>query len=231
MAYNDNYLDRDVMLQEMARRVAQQRSNGGIAGNRAEVAEARGQSVPGLDESAQTAEQAAQQRNYQTLGEFANTLGGYNMDKFNRPYDEWSEKYKIGAVQSHFDPKKGVTPEFLAALNGLDIGDFSGSEDWLSVANPRNGFRSEKGGGADIVQKFKSGNGNWTYWSDPALDPATAKTPMGQSGLEAPSSTLRAFAPSDMGTYNALQEKLLQILGGDAAMDRDELLRRLGAPK
>jgi hypothetical protein len=106
---------------------------------------------------------------YKSLGQFAGGLKGYDMEKFNRPYDQWSEKYKMGAVQSHFDPTQGISPEFLAGLNTLDIADFSGQGDKLNVANPRNGFRSQGGGTSDVVQGLKSGNGNWTYWEDPAL--------------------------------------------------------------
>jgi hypothetical protein len=114
---------------------------------------------------------------YRTLGTFGNRLRGYNMAKFERPYDEWSEKYKLGAVQSWFDPSKGVSAEFLAALKTLDLADYSGSGDWLKVTNSRNGARYHAGGGDDIIGNYAGGQGGdaamWKPWSlsAPSSDP------------------------------------------------------------
>lgn len=132
--------------------------------------------VPGAPPAASAAP------DYTKLGQFAGGLGGYDMAKFDRPADQWSEKYKIGAVQSHFDPTQGITPEFLSALNGLGIGDFSGSGDKLNVANGRNGARFGAGGTSDVVQGLKGGNGRWTYWEDPALAQQQAPQPQPMGG-------------------------------------------------
>ena len=106
--------------------------------------------------------------NYKTLGAFGGKLKGYDMAKFNRPYDDWSEKYKIGAVQSHFDPLKGVTPEFLAALKAQGIGgaDFSGEGDQLNVINQGGYDRFGKGGSADVITGLKGQNQDtaWNPW-------------------------------------------------------------------
>ncbi len=105
---------------------------------------------------------------YSRLGQFAGKLRGYDMGKFQRPQDQWSEKYKIGAVQSHFDPLKGVTPEFLAALKAQGIGgaDFSGEGDKLNVIN-RGGYdRFGSGGTADVITGLKGQNADtaWNPW-------------------------------------------------------------------
>src|SRR5262245_46580071 len=94
---------------------------------------------------------------YTKLGKYANQLTGYDMNKFNRPYDQMSEKYKVGLVNSWFDPNQGITPEYLKALNDLNIGDFSGTGDKLNVMNGRNGGRYGQGGTADTIVGLKSG--------------------------------------------------------------------------
>jgi hypothetical protein len=168
---------------------------------------------------------------YTSLGQFAGGLKGYDMGKFDRPADQWSEKYKIGAVQSHFDPTQGITPEFLSALNGLDIGTFSGSGDKLSVADPRNGFRSKAGGTSDVVQGLKSGNGNWTYWEDPTLagsDPQMAQSSLlPATGSQAPMTDAGA---GDDAALEAIRAELDAVINGRSSpMQREQLLQLLGA--
>jgi hypothetical protein len=173
---------------------------------------------------------AASAPDYTKLGQFSGGLKGYDMSKFDRPYDQWSEKYKIGAVQSHFDGAQGITPELLAGLNTLDIADFSGSGDKLSVANPRNGFRSQAGGTSDVVQGLKSGQGNWTYWEDPALAQQGAQPQAPSSQLPALSS--QPMAP-DAGAGNddalaAIRAELdAAINGTNSPMQREQLLHLL----
>jgi len=118
-------------------------------------------------------------------------LSGYDMGKLNDPTHN-TEKYQIGRVQQQFDPSAGITPEFLAALNAMDIGDFSGSGDRLSVKNSRNGSRFTDGTG-DVIQNY-TGDGpkNWTFLDTAEQAPqAQAQSPMAlpaQQGL-APIST------------------------------------------
>lgn len=111
---------------------------------------------------------------YTTLGAFANRLQGYDMSKFARPYSDWSEKYKIGAVQSHFDPLQGVNPAYLAALNSLGIADFYGEGDQLGVRNTRNDPRFGGGGLGDVVYGLRGQNAAtaWQPWTDPSLSSA-----------------------------------------------------------
>lgn len=104
---------------------------------------------------------------YTKLGQYG--LEGYNMDKFNRPYDQLSEKYRIGLIQSHFDPTKGVTPEFIDALNKANIygAKFAGSGDKLNVVDTGGHERFGQGGIGDIVRAFKTGKGAWKAWEGP----------------------------------------------------------------
>jgi hypothetical protein len=105
--------------------------------------------------------------NYNSLGQFANRLTGYDMRKFQQPFEEWDEKYRIGAVQSHFDPLKGVNDEFLGALRSLGLaGGVSGSGDKLGFTDPRNGprVRMGTGGTGDVVRGFDAQDPNYTAW-------------------------------------------------------------------
>lgn len=49
---------------------------------------------------------------------------------------------------------------------------------------------------------------------------------MGMGGAAAPSA-MSALAPTDMGTYDELQRRLMEILGGDRAFDREALLAQM----
>lgn len=126
--------------------------------------------------------------NYQTLGQYGNKLRGYDMTKFSQPYDQWSEKYKIGAVQSWFDPMQGVSGDYLKALNSLGLADFYGGGGSLGVTNSKNDPRFGKGGIADVVYGYKGQNADtaWQPWyvdenPQPAA-PVTSAT--SQPGLE-----------------------------------------------
>jgi len=103
------------------------------------------------------------------LGPYADRLTGFDMNKFNRPKDQWSEKYKIGQVMSYFDPRNGITPEFIDALNALGIAQFSGSDDQLNLENTLNDPRMGKGGTSDVIVAYHSGDGKWGPWADPNL--------------------------------------------------------------
>lgn len=124
--------------------------------------------------------------NYQTLGSFANRLRGYDMSKFQRPYDQWSEKYKVGAVQSWFDPSQGVNQGFLDALRGLNLADYSGSGDSLTAMNGRNGARYGAGGASDVIQNYAGGQGGanamWAPWVDAALERQAAQAAQPAAG-------------------------------------------------
>jgi hypothetical protein len=57
--------------------------------------------------------------NYKTTGQY---LGNrFKNEKSQRPWEDQSERYKIGTVLSNFDPKQGITADLIAALNGADL--------------------------------------------------------------------------------------------------------------
>jgi hypothetical protein len=97
-------------------------------------------------------------------------MQGFEAGKLADP-NKQTEKYQLGRVFQGHDPKLGVTEALLAELNALDIGDFSGGGDKLTVANSRNGARFGAGGTDDVIKAFKAQNGEtmWDPWEDPAL--------------------------------------------------------------
>lgn len=86
--------------------------------------------------------------------------GGWNLDKFNGDHD--SPKYDMGRILAGFDPRQGLTPEAMAALNASGLGQFSRtSDDKVHVENgdPRfNGLTD-----IDLIQGFGTGNGLWNF--------------------------------------------------------------------
>lgn len=121
---------------------------------------------------------------YKKTGKYASTA--YDAAKLARPWEEQSEKYRIGNVLSNFDPSQGLTPEVIAALNAADIfgAKFSGAGDKLTVDNAGGHERFGKGGTSDVNIGFKTGKGTWGAWTDPALEAAGAGggAPSGGSG-------------------------------------------------
>jgi hypothetical protein len=125
--------------------------------------------------------------NYNSLGQYANKLRGYDMSKFAQPFEQWDEKYRIGAVQSHFDPLKGVNDDFLNAIRSLGLaGGVSGSGDKLGFTDPRNSqrVRMGTGGTGDVVYGLDGQNADtaWQPWfvDDGANggDPTTSGDPL-----------------------------------------------------
>ena len=168
---------------------------------------------------------------YTRLGQYAGKLQGYDMGKFNNPYDQWSEKYKIGAVQSHFDPRQGVTKEYLDALNSLGIAGFSGEGDQLMVQNTKNDPRFGRGGSADVVKGLK-GNNDDTAWQPWFVDEGGggggAASPAGGVGPD-----LTQYFQGGVGHLmdsNFLKQLMDKARGivGPAATDRNALLSLLG---
>ena len=173
---------------------------------------------------------------YRALGQYANRLQGVERSKFDRPYDELSEKYKVALVNSHFDPSKGIhQPGYLEALNALGIADYAGEDDRLRVSNGRNGARYGAGGQDDtIVNYTNDGNpegamwGNWTSQEEQARRRAAQAAPQGApQGPVTASSSSTSLMPSDPAFQQSLLAKLMAALGGNDALDRDTLLREL----
>jgi hypothetical protein len=81
--------------------------------------------------------------------------------------DHNSPKYQIGRTIQQFDPSAGITPELLAALNALGIGDFTQlSGDKLSVGgnvDPRfEGYTT-----IDLIRNFTGeGDKAWQYGAE-----------------------------------------------------------------
>ena len=163
-------------------------------------------------------------------------MRGFDAGKLARDPSEQSEKYKIGNVFKKYDPKGGVTPELLAELNALGIAGFSGGGDKLTVENTKNDPRFGRGGTSDVVYGLKGQNADtaWQPWYDENL--AAAAPGAGSSGLPPMSDGgmssfqgIQSLAPTDDDFYKRLQDQIAQILGGPGAMDRDALLKMLGA--
>lgn len=104
--------------------------------------------------------------------------GGIDANKFNDT-SYMSPKYQVLRTLSGFDPNKGVTPEVLAALNTLGLGDFTGSGDNLYVGGSNlspewNGYTA-----IDVIRDEGGGNDLWGYGSwDPNAPQQQAYAPM-----------------------------------------------------
>ncbi len=171
---------------------------------------------------------AAAAPDYTKLGQYAGKMGAWSQDanppgeKFARPWDDRSERYKMMTVLSNFDPTQGITPDVVAALNAANINgaQFSGSGDKLNATNLQN-WRNYDGreGIGDIVQGLKSGNGTWQAWSQDGGGGDAAAGPAGMGGLDAqltgdPTAAIQD-ALSKLGNSPNLQALLAQ-LGGAA---------------
>lgn len=153
-------------------------------------------------------------------------LVGYDAGKFNDP-NKQSAKYQMGRTLSQFDSTKGLTPEVIAALNGLGFGTFSGQGDKLSLAGLTDAGKAAGLVGdyrdADFNVGFKTGNGKWGY-QDPAYE---ALNP--PSGGGAPAGGFGG-APLDAalsGDPNATLQRLLQQMSGSRP-NFEALLAQLG---
>ena len=180
----------------------------------------RGEPAPALDQPLLGAE-ASKGPDYKKAGQFGGRMGPWNPNdpnqtKFAEPWDNMSERYKMMTVLSNFDPRQGVTPDVLKALNDANINGarFSGSGQNLTVDNAGGYDRFGKGGTADIITSFQGGNGTWRPWADPALEgPAGGGAPAG--GLDPrltgdPSAGIQA-ALASLGNSPTLQALLKQL--------------------
>ena len=86
---------------------------------------------------------------------------GINKDKYDSGHD--SPKYQVLRALSGFDPSQGVTPDVLAALNGLGLGTFSGKGDKINVGgqiDPRFDGYTE----FDLIRGFNDPNNQSKKW-------------------------------------------------------------------
>lgn len=114
--------------------------------------------------------------------DYSRLSGGYNREKLNNA-DHQTAKYQMGRALAGFDPRQGLTPEVLAALNSLGFGNFSGSGQKLNLSGLTDkgkaaGLRGDYNN-ADFIEGFAGGNGKWQY-ADPFTEAQEAKgAPMG----------------------------------------------------
>lgn len=160
-------------------------------------------------------------------------LAGYNEDKFNANKDD--AKYQMGGVLSGFDPRQGITPDVLAALNKLGYGNFSGQGDKLSLSGLTDAGRKANLTGdykdADFVQGLHGGNGKWGY-ADPAAEAAQG----GMDPAGAVPNPLMNTMPGGVGGNAALGSEdffkqlmqRAQAAAGPGAMDQNALLSQMG---
>jgi hypothetical protein len=139
-----------------------------------------------------------------TVGKYGSALEGYDSGKLNSGHA--SPKYLIGRTLSNFDPRQGVTPEVLAALNSLGIGQFSGSKDKVQIANGDPRFEGVNA--IDLVRGFNDPNsgGGWQF------------------GAEGGPS--QAAAPQAGGLFKG--SSIPQMLQGDASAGIQQALANIG---
>lgn len=121
-------------------------------------------------------------------------LRGYDPGKLQDTSHN-SVKYQLGRTFAGFDPKQGITPALLSALNGLNLGTFSGSGDTLSLSNPTSPEWGGLSGSADVISNF-TGDGS-AFWEPFYIGPEpTAAAPDLTGLLSAFSSAQPNVAPS-----------------------------------
>lgn len=163
------------------------------------------------------------------------TFGTFNAnsDKYSRPWDQMSERYKMQTVLSNFDPSKGVTPEVLDALNKANINGatFSGGRDKLSANNLKawEGYDGREGVG-DVIQGFNDPNNtnkSWGAWQPDEAGPAAGGGAPAQGGHSGgplsqadpllsgdPMAKIQAALAQLSGPRSNAQELLQQLMGG-----------------
>jgi hypothetical protein len=160
-------------------------------------------------------------------------MEGWDQGKIDRGHD--SPKYQIRNVLQNFDPSQGITPDVLAALNALGIGTFTGGKDKIHVGGQYDP-RFEDSTSVDVVRGFH-GPGGGQAWQFGALNGKAAApqaAPQGQAGGYGASgggassmSGINALFPTDVGTYQALQDQIRNILGGQEMFDQQMLMSML----
>jgi hypothetical protein len=123
---------------------------------------------------------------------------GFDANKIARGHD--SPKYQARAVFERFDPKAGVTPELLDALNQLNIGTFTGGKDKIHVGgnvDPRFGDVTS----FDVVRGY-NGPGGGQAWQWGGLNGSAAAGNAASAGNASPSINVRALQAL-MSTPNA----------------------------
>jgi hypothetical protein len=158
--------------------------------------------------------------NYSTPGAFQGAMRGFNADKLQSKSDP---KYDVGRVLSQFDPKQGITPDVLNALNGLGEGTFAlkpGSKDYLTLSgnvDPRwNGMT-----GADAVFSEGGPDAAWTLQGDgPGWNQDAQQSGQGGGGHAnpiiqgSPTASINQALSSYGQPSNLIQQLIAQLQGG-----------------
>lgn len=161
-------------------------------------------------------------------GDFSRLMG-YDKGKFDANKDD--AKYQMGRVLSQFDPRQGITPDVLAALNGLGYGNFSGTGQNLSLSGLTDKGRQANLQGdynkADFIGGYSGGNGKWTY-ADP-VEEAKQAAQGGGGGLgPIPAGGGNAWMDAALnGDPLAKIQQIIQQLSGSRP-NFDALLAQLG---
>jgi hypothetical protein len=182
---------------------------------------------------------------YRKLGKYAGNMGAWSQDvskpseKFGRNWDDMSERYQMMSVLSNFDPKAGITPEVVDALNKAGIkggAKFSGSGDKLNVENLGGYDRFGTGGIGDIVKGLKGQNADtaWNPWSGPDAGGGESQTMPQGGGMGMPQlgggvpldSLLTSGDPSE-----AIQRALASMVGGERSNAQALLQRLMGGQR
>lgn len=168
---------------------------------------------------------------YTKRGKFATFNAGAD-DKYNRPWDQLSERYKMQTILSNFDPNQGITPEVIAALNKANINGatFSGGKDKLDARGLQNweNYDGREGIG-DIIKGLNdpnmAGKHEWGAWQPEGDAPQRAEMPAGGGGRPSfggstINSSLQGNAQDD------IQAALAQLQGRSPNIQ--ELIKQLG---
>jgi hypothetical protein len=152
-------------------------------------------------------------------------LMGYDAGRLGDP-NKHDFKYDTGRTLSQFDPRQGITPDVLAALNKLDYGTFSGSGDKLSLSGAKNAKDAADFANQDWIGAYKAQNDatKWNFGGGGAA-PAPAPAPSGGGGLFSGST----ISPMLQGNAQDGINQALSNIGGLADSTRlRELIKALG---
>jgi hypothetical protein len=190
---------------------------------------------PGPDVGAPTASPAVttpEAPDYTKRGKFS-TFNATS-DKYDRPWDQKSERYKMQTVLSNFDPNQGITPDVIAALNAANINGatFSGSKDKLDARGLKSweNYDGQEGIG-DIIEQFNNpamaGKHTWGAWLPEGGDAGGGQA----MGGGAPS--MAGIGPTPLGGQLTSGDPLAQIQAALAQYSNSPniqaLLAQLGA--
>lgn len=158
--------------------------------------------------------------------DFGRTMG-FDAGKFADP-NKHDFKYDTGRTLSQFDPKQGITPEVLAALNKLDYGTFAGSGDKLSLTGAKNAKDAGDFGPQDWIGGFKAGNDStkWNFGGGAVGNAEAAAGPPAQAGQGPAGMSLASLDPLLSGDPMAKIQAALAQLSGPKD-NASELLRQL----